>query len=120
MDPEIRQFRHAATLHTRGKTGTAIRYTPELRRRAVALARVHLAGGQSLMATARMLGLRSRTLTLWLRREPRSFRQVKLTVPASPPAPEAPSGRVVLITPQGFRVEGLDPGDVATVVRSLS
>lgn len=117
MDAEIRQFRRAAGLHTRGKTGTAIRYTPELRRRAVALARVQVAGGRSLMATARMLGLRSRTLTLWLRKEPRSFRQVKLTAPA--PA-EIPSRRVVLITPQGFRVEGLEAEDVAVVLRALS
>ena len=88
MDAEIRQFRHAARIHNRGRTGTAIRYTPELRRQAVALARGRVAQGLPLVATAKVLGLRIGTLSLWLRKQPRStFRPIKLAGPIPSPVP---------------------------------
>jgi hypothetical protein len=121
MDAEIRQFRHAARTLNRGRTGTAVRYTPELRRQAVDIVRIRMAGGMSLAAAARLLGLRSRTVALWLRKHPQSrFRPVAVGVHGPSRFPDPGSWPVVLITPQGFRVEGLDAKDVAAVVRSLS
>jgi hypothetical protein len=70
----------------------------------VGLARAGRGAGVSLKRLATELGLPPYTLVRWLRRAPRrSLRRV--TVPAAPlPPPPA----LVLVTPEGWRVEGLD------------
>jgi transcriptional regulator with XRE-family HTH domain len=89
-----------------------------VREAVVALARTRLGQGQSLARVARGVGLSFPTLTTWLagRAEP-VLRPVTLT---SAPAPVAtPPATIVLVTPEGFRVEGLDGETVIAVLRSL-
>ena len=116
MDAEVRRFRRDAARQLGDRTGTAIRYTPALRRRAVMIARKRRDNGMAVAAIARELGVRPRALRLWLQTPVRPrLRRVAIAT-----APVTAVDRPVLITPQGFRVEGLDPRDVAAVLRSLS
>jgi lambda repressor-like predicted transcriptional regulator len=90
-----------------------------LRAEVVTLARAGRAAGRSLSSLARAVGLSVPTLTGWLRR-PAPGRLRRVTVAPSPsPAIVAPARRLVLITPQGFRVEGLDLATLGTLLRSL-
>jgi len=66
MDREARRFRHDAARHIGDRKGTAIRYTPTLRQRAVGIARRRRRSGSAVAAIARELGLRPDALRLWL------------------------------------------------------
>ena len=100
----------------RGDRSRATRYPATTRREAVRLARAESARGVAVAATARALGLRPRTLGLWLRshRGPQ-LRRVEV-IEASSPQPVEPEARASVVTPQGYRVEGLD---LAALVRLL-
>jgi transposase-like protein len=98
----------------RGGRRRATRYPATARREAVRLARAEKARGIAVAATARALGLRPRTLGLWLRSWPR-LRRVEVTAALPEPRVE-PEARGTLVTPQGYRVEGLD---LAALVRLL-
>jgi transposase-like protein len=116
MDSEARRFRRHAARHLGDRTGTAIRYPPGLRRRAVAIARKRHEAGVAVAATARELGVRPQTLRLWLQSPERPrLRRVAI---ATPPAVAA--DRPVLITPHGFRVEGLDATGLVALLRALA
>lgn len=100
----------------RGGRSRATRYSGSVRRRAVALVREELARGVALAATARALGLRPRTLGLWLRSHPRMrLRRVEVAESSQGVPAEREVG-ATLVTPQGYRVEGLD---IASLVRLL-
>ncbi len=117
MDSDARTFRQAAAQHLGNRTGTAIRYSPALRGQAVAFAQRRRRSGIPVAAIARELGLRPRVLRLWLQ-EPRTkprLRRVALESAASAPSPGLP----VLVTPHGFRVEGLDVMSLVTLLRGL-
>ena len=119
MKSEAREFRQAAAHHLGNRTGTAIRYSPALRGQAVAFAQRRRPFGISVAAMARELGLRPRVLRLWLQ-EPRTkprLRRVAVEAAAAVSAPS--SGPPVLVTPQGFRVEGLDVTSLVTLLRGL-
>lgn len=116
MDAEARQFRRDAARHLGDRTGTAIRYTPALRRRAVVIARKRRGAGMAVAAIARELGVRPQALRLWLQTPaPPRLRRVAIAA-----APVAAVDRPVLITPQGFRVEGLDAAGLVTLLRALA
>ena len=67
------------------------------------------------MAIARDLGVSLVTLRRWVtRRRPPRFRKVELARDRS-----EVSG-AVLVTPSGFRVEGLDIAGMAALIRALS
>lgn len=69
--------------------------------------------------TARELGLRSRALRLWLQ-EPRTRPRLRRVALETVPLRTMPiSGPPVLVTPQGFRVEGLDVAGLVTLLRGL-
>lgn len=120
MDQEARMFRQAAARHLGDRTGTAIRYSPALRRSAVTFARRRGRSGVPVAAIARELRLRPRALRLWLQ-EPRTkprLRRVALEAAPTTPAPRPDTP--VLVTPQGFRVEGLDLSAIVTLLRGLA
>ncbi|MGH7228406.1 MAG: hypothetical protein ACREIH_04250 [Nitrospiraceae bacterium] len=120
MDREARKFRHAAARHLGDRTGTAIRYSPALRRSAVVYARRRSRAGIPVTAIARDLGLRPEALRLWLQ-EPRSRPRLRRVAVAATPAPAAPpSGLSVLVTAQGVRVDGLDIATLVTLLRGLA
>jgi transposase-like protein len=120
MDREAREFRHDAAGHIGDRTGTAIRYTPILRRRAVGIARRRCRAGVAVAAIARDLGLRPEALRLWLQ-EPRTRPRLRrVAVAAMPPSTTLVTGLSVLVTPQGVRVDGLDLAAVVTLLRGLA
>ena len=117
MQDTIRRLRLQARLVSRGKAPTAVRYPAEFRTKAVAVARRLRSQGVSMVQVARDLGVRPRTLEIWLRRGQRSqIRPVVVTAPAA----EVPAIRPVLVTSQGHRVEGLDLDTLLQVLRSIS
>jgi transposase-like protein len=115
MDTEVRRFRQDAALHLGHRTGTAIRYTSALRRRAVTIARKRRDAGVAVAAVARELGVRPQALRLWVQ-TPARPRLRRVTTATSP---VAAVDRPVLITPQGFRVEGLGAAGLVALLRAL-
>lgn len=103
----------------RGRTG--IRYPAALHAEAVRLARERLAQGVALARIARDLGLRPPTLSLWLRKTPKpSLRRVALAPDPQPTPATGPATVPVLVTPRGFRVEGLDVDTLALLLRAFA
>ena len=118
MDDQVRQLRVRVRAHQRGQPATAVRYPASLREEIVAVVREAHARGVAVRRLARDIGLPAWTLTLWLRRPARRrFRRVALTTAAPAVAGPPP---LVLMTPQGLRVEGLDLAGLVTVLRTLA
>lgn len=100
------------------RSPTATRYTEAFRLEVVALARERVGHGVALARVARDLGLRPRTLALWLRRRPvPKLRQVQVE-PEHERAPAITS--LVLVMPSGLRIEGLDLDGILRLLRSLA
>ena len=118
MDAPLRRLRSEAQQLTRGKAPTGVRYPAAFRTTAVALARPRLAMGVPFVRVAQELGLPRKSLARWLqrRRTPR-LRPVAVRPDPTPPAP--PAMGVVLVTPHGCRVEGLDRDGLVAVLRAL-
>jgi transposase-like protein len=103
----------------RGGRSRATRYSGAVRRRAVRLTRSESARGVAVAATARALGLRPRTLRLWMGRPARiRLRRVEVT-PTSPRPPVERETAPTLVTPQGYRVEGLELSSLVRLLREL-
>ncbi|MBP9145770.1 MAG: transposase [Thermoanaerobaculia bacterium] len=99
---------------------TATRFSAEFREEVVALARGRRALGVPVARIAAELGVRTRTLALWLRTAPkRRLRRVKLAPDATPAAPPATSSTMA-VTVGPVRVEGLDFESVVRLVRVLA
>lgn len=119
MDNRLRQLRSRVRVHQRVQPATAVRYPERLREEIVTVVRAAHAGGVAVRRLARDIGVPACTLTLWLRQPGRQpFRRVGLTTAAAPAMVPPPS--LVLVTPQGVRVEGLDVAGVVTVLRTLA
>ena len=118
MDVSIRQVRATIRRCARGKHPNAVRYPAAVRDAVVTLARMRVGQGQSLARVARAVGVSFPTLMTWLAgpTEP-ALRPVTLA-PASDPVATS-SATIVLVTPEGFRVEGLDGATLVAVLRSL-
>ena len=120
MDREARRFSQDAARHIGDRTGTAIRYTPALRRRAVTIAQKRRDAGVAVTSVARELGVRPQALRLWLQ-APRSRPRLRRVAVSAAPEPVAPTpGLSVLVTPQGVRVEGLDLATLVALLRGLA
>lgn len=116
MDAAIRQLRSTTRQLARGKHPSGVRYPGPFRDAVVTLARTRLGHGQSRARIARDVGVSFPTLVAWLDRP--GLRPVAV-VSDPEPARERRSG-VVLVTPQGFRVEGLDGDALVAVLRALA
>jgi transposase-like protein len=110
---QVRQF-------TNRRKPTATRYSAAFRAEVVSVARARVAEGVPVAGIARELGLRTQTLTLWLRGTlAPKLRAVR--VERDPrPAPVVSEFRPVVVTPSGVRIEGLDFETLLRVVRSLA
>jgi hypothetical protein len=118
MDGSIRELRSAVRQLARGKHRNAVRYPASVRTAIIALARTRLGQGHSLARVARGVGVSFPTLASWLAKSgPLALRPVTVAA-AAEPAPPLRSP-IVLVTPQGFRVEGLDGDALVTVLRAL-
>jgi hypothetical protein len=118
MDDRIEQLRSRLRPLTRGKSPTSIRYPPAVRAEILGLAQQAQAAGISRGRLAADLGLPRWTITRWQRRAPRRpLRRIAIgpEPAASGPTPARPG--LVLVTPQGWRIEGLD---LDTLLRVLA
>jgi len=114
MDARIKRFRQEAFQQGAGAVGR--RYSAELRRLAVALVEEHRE--EPLSRIARALGVSSVSLQRWVEQaQPARFRPVQVRLDAEPEAPAA--GGLVLITPRGYRVEGLDATSLVSLLGRL-
>jgi hypothetical protein len=118
MDVSIRQLRSTIQRCARGKHPNAVRYPAPVREAVVALARTRLGQGQSLARVARGVGLSFPTLTTWLAGPAAAALRPVTLVPGPDPVTTPPL-TIVLVTPEGFRVEGLDRDTLVAVLRSL-
>jgi hypothetical protein len=116
MDDRIGPLRARLHALTRGKASTGIRYPATVRAEVVGLVREARTRGIGRARIAVGLGVPAGTIARWQRLAPRrALRPVMLAADAGTP-PVSPSPSLVLVTPQGWRVEGLD---VATLLRLL-
>jgi len=118
MDEAIRQLRAEARRLAQGKPPSQVRYPDEFRRTAVRLAQRGRQQGGAVAHLARAVGVSEPTLTKWLR-PPAGAELRPVTVAAAPTPEGAAVNRAVLITRQGFRVEGLDRDTLVAVLRAL-
>ncbi len=108
-----------------GKGPRQRRYAPEVKAAAVAYARGQQAEGRGLASVADELGLSDQTLRTWLDQAEASAKTgavLRPVVVKPSPAPEARPAeqcRPTLVTPDGFRVEGLSLEQLGTLLRDL-
>lgn len=112
MDARVKRFREAAARS--GVGGVGRRYPAELRAVAVAVAQER--SGEPLARVASDLGVSVVSLQRWLEQgEPAVFRPVEI----EPGPATVPAGGLALITPRGYRVEGLEAGVLVSLLRVL-
>jgi hypothetical protein len=118
MPDPIRQLRAEARQFARGKGPKAVRYPVAFRTAVAAVVRRQLDDGVALHRVASQLGLPGRSLARWLQQSaPPVLRPVTVRPEPVPGAP--PATGLVLLTPQGVRVEGLDRDTLPAVLRRL-
>ena len=118
MDAAIRQLRATARQLARGKHPSGVRYPAPFRDAVVTLARARVGHGHSRAQVARAVGISFPTLDTWLARPGRPGLRPVAVVAECEPEP-APRSAVVLVTPHGFRVEGLAGAALVAVLRAL-
>jgi hypothetical protein len=133
MEERIRRFRELSSQLIGKRPSRGGKYPQELQEEAVGCARVAREQGSSLRALGAQLGISHATLCRWMALEkqaergqdlarevvsrPVAVRRVEI-VPGARGRSEC-SGGLVLVTPQGYRVEGLVVADVARLLEVL-
>jgi len=122
MRDTIFRFREAERRRHPRRARNIIRYPRSLKQRVVALARRRRAQGVSWWRIGRELGLGRQTLRGWMKADPAPRMRVVKVAPAGPEPERAQreAGPAVLVTPKGYRVEGLSLGNLTTLLRDLS
>ena len=112
---QIEELRSQIEESRNGKHRGAVRYQVELRERVVAHTKSAMASGETLQSIARCLGIATETLRRWMRPagDGVALRPVMVA------APERSSG-CVIITPGGYRVEGLSADEAARILAMLA
>lgn len=112
---------HGARLRRRvlalGPRGRGSRVPAGLRGDVVAYARERQADGASLKQIARETGITRETIRNWLRVPERKTRAL---VPVAVVPDVVERGAVVVVSPRGYRVEGLDVTGAAALLRMLA
>jgi Transposase len=112
MDARVKRFREEVAGY--GSSGVGRRYSASLRAAAVALAQERR--DEPLSRVAADLGVSPLSLQRWCEQgEPGRFRPVAIE---SEPV-GLPLGGLVLITPQGYRVMGLEAASLVSLLRAL-
>jgi hypothetical protein len=114
------ELRQEVAAEVRSASGRRWRSSSDLRSRVVSYARVCREGGEPVRDIAERLALVESTLARWLRAERPTglggFRQVAIMA-AREAAETEGAAPLSLITPRGYRVEGLDPRTLAFLLR---
>jgi transposase-like protein len=118
MDQALIQFRKGAARENRGRLDVRRRYSPTLRREAVAYWLTRRQYGERLRDVAAALGVAGWSLHRWTReaKTRARFRPVAVVAPA-PPVAQPPL--VVVMGATGPRVEGLDVESAARLLALL-
>jgi hypothetical protein len=119
MDQELVRFRKAAARENRGRRDVRRRYSTTLHQQAVRYWLMRRAEGDGLRDVAAALGVAPWSLHRWTRqgKTRQRFQPVQVVVPETPRA-VAPS-LVVVLRPDGPRVEGLDVDAAARLLALL-
>jgi hypothetical protein len=120
MATGVERFRNAVERSLGGRPGRGTRYREDLRQEAIALARTGMSEGKSLGRLAAELGIGSVTLTRWLEKggagEP--LRPVEVQREEEKPG-HGQASSLVVVTPSGWRIEGLRLADIPELLRAL-
>ena len=115
MGYRVRRLRSRLEALSRGRAPRGVRYPVEIRAEVVGLAREAHGASIGARVLAKQLGLSLATLTRWGRHAPHQRLRRITIAPVRPTLVAAPSAPV-LVTPQGWRVEGLDLPRLSQVV----
>ena len=116
MDEKITAFREQV-LQWRGARKKGARpYTAEMKATALQLAKALQSSGVSMEVAAKRLGIPPATIYVW-RSESAPKKMVPVMVARAVPA--APSMTMRLISPHGYRAEGLSVGVAVAMLREL-
>jgi hypothetical protein len=118
---QIGRLRAALERGRSGSVGPRSRYPRSLRLRVATHARERLARGESLCRVAESLGLALATLQRWTAAPAAArLRSVRHRETSAEREATAQVARPVLVTPRGFRVEGLDVELLLGLLRHLA
>lgn len=120
MDARARRFRQQSRRENRGRSGRRRRYSRSLRVEAVAYLRDRMKRGASAETVASELGVSGWSLSRWSRgasAEKSSKFQAVEVVPDS--IGDETNSTVTVVTPDGYRIEGLEQRDVGPILESL-
>jgi len=107
---------HAAVAALGGR-GRTTRIPDAVRAQVLAYTRRQRAAGRSWSRIAHTVGLSVGSLKNWSRTPPPARTLVPVEV--APRAPEVPVAALVVVTPGGYRVEGLDLATASALLRAL-
>jgi hypothetical protein len=99
-----------------GQRGRTTRIPDAVRARVLAYTRGQRAAGRSWTWIARRVGLSAGSLKNWSRTSPPARTLVPVAVAATAPMPSPP---LVVVSPGGYRVEGLDLPTASALLRAL-
>lgn len=112
MTMKLEEFQE--TVSTIKKDNRRVRYSGEMKAFAVEYAQERIAKGESICTCAQGLGIADATLKNWLGVVDGGFRQVKIKT-------ERPESEMLtVVTPSGYRVEGLSMESAEALLRSLA
>ena len=100
-----------------GPRGRTSRIPDAVRAEVLAYARRARAAGRSWAGIAHAVGLSAGALKNWSQTPPAPPRLVPVGVAA--PAPDTPGAALVVVSPGGYRVEGLDLATATALLRAL-
>jgi transposase-like protein len=115
MDEELTRFRAAAALENRGRGRMGRRYSAALREQAVRYWVRRRPQGEALPDVATALGVAPWSLQRWVRAS--RLRPVQIVSP--PAAAPVRASLVIVLAPDGVRIEGLDVETTAQLVDRL-
>jgi len=120
MEARVQRFLKQAGEENEGRSGTRRRYSEGLRAEAVAHLRRRVKGGGSVETVASELGVSGWTLVRWSRKESAGKSSKLRRVKVVPESTEVTTtAKVTLVTPDGYRIEGLEGRDVGAILESL-
>lgn len=119
MDPKARRFRKEASRVNRGRKGVSRRYGAELRKLALTYCCERQRQGASVTDVAVELGISGWTLNRWIRGKEKRAEFAKVEVESPGESVSSLADPCVLLTPEGYRIEGLTVGGVGQLLRVL-
>ncbi len=113
---KIEELRSQIEGSQRGKSAGAIRYRAKLRGQVVAHAKSAMACGETPQSIAACLGIAAITLRRWMR----PVADCAPLLPVVLAAPDPSASGCVLVSPNGYRVEGLSVDEAAHLLAMLA